>query len=61
MQNNTLINDSKVPVTINGQTVYVSQSEASKFLAKVSKDKSSIAVENPSPVIQWQGKTLICE
>jgi DNA-dependent RNA polymerase auxiliary subunit epsilon len=53
-----LINDTKVPVVIDGQTIYVSASEAQKLKQKLS--KNSIAVENPSPPIQWQGKSLIC-
>jgi hypothetical protein len=56
-----LINDAKVPVTINGQTVYVSSSEAQKMLTKLSQNKATIAIENPSPPLQWQGKSLILE
>ena len=56
-----LINDAKVPVTINGQTVYISSSEAQKMLSDLSRNKSTIAIENPSPSLQWQGKSLILE
>jgi hypothetical protein len=53
-----LINDQKVAVTINGQTFYVPASEASKMTKRLA-SKQAIAVENPSPPLEWQGKSLL--
>ncbi len=54
----TLINDTKVAVVIDGQTIYVTATEALKLKEKLS--AKSITVENPSPYLEYQGKSLIC-
>ncbi len=55
-----IINDIKVPIIIDGQTIYVTAAEAHKLKAKLSKT-AAITVENPSPPVEWRGKSLILE
>ena len=52
-----LINDQKVAVVIDGQTIYVSATEALALKNKLS--KQSVTVENPSPPLEWRGKSLL--
>jgi len=55
VKNNNLT-ENKVPVTINGKTVYVSAEEAQKFLKKASTE-GAVAVETNTG--DWKGNQLI--
>lgn len=54
-----LINDSKIPVVVNGQTYFVTPADAEKLKKTIADSNSSVAVEAPVRPSEWQGKTLI--